>query len=181
MHDEVGSVERIAHTPLSQQSLPLLDPPPDHTPPTRAHGTHTTPHRTARRPTTRRRKARDARYERHVRQGHEFGACTDGQTGGRERERERERERDTHTPTHAHVHAHPHADRPTIMRTRAQYRSTYMSVHELRSVPSDAEGASVGHRVYTPCGIKSPFPSPCDNGASRRACRESIVPGDKVM
>ena len=28
-----------------------------------------------------------------------------------------------------------------------------MSVHELRSVPSDAKGASVGHRVYKPHGM----------------------------
>ena len=39
-----------------------------------------------------------------------------------------------------------------------------MSVHELRSVPSDAKGASVGHRVYKPHGIKSPSPSPCTHG-----------------
>jgi hypothetical protein len=38
------------------------------------------------------------------------------------------------------------------------------SVHELRSVPSDAKGASLGHRVYKPRGIKSPSPSPCTHG-----------------
>jgi hypothetical protein len=43
-----------------------------------------------------------------------------------------------------------------------------MSVHELRSVPSDAEGASVGHRVYKPRGIKSPSPSPCTRGLAGR-------------
>jgi len=39
-----------------------------------------------------------------------------------------------------------------------------MSVHGLRSVLSDAKGASVGHRVYKPRGIKSPSPSPCTRG-----------------
>jgi hypothetical protein len=39
-----------------------------------------------------------------------------------------------------------------------------MSVHDLRSVLSDAKGASVGHRAYKPLGIKSPSPSPCIRG-----------------
>ena len=39
-----------------------------------------------------------------------------------------------------------------------------MSVHDLRSVLSDAKGASVGHRAYKPRGIKSPSPSPCIRG-----------------
>jgi hypothetical protein len=39
-----------------------------------------------------------------------------------------------------------------------------MSVHGLRSVLSDAKGASVGHRVYKTRGKRSPSPSPCTRG-----------------